>query len=579
MEESTYTLPGVMQFLRSEWQKRERQTIDWELERAQMRSTISNLQNEKLALQKERDNARKELDILFLRLKNAKSANKDGSNGAEDSENTSSNQGAQDLTYNDDNTIKEKIEASRVFLNECVADIKNILRNTNITNTGFDLSTDINLNLSTEQSRTLGNFGSSALLVEFLPNDKIVALTTKGELVLWNNELRINTAGVYHGLNSQNSQNSETALNAQNNSHAKSLSTATGHSSTETIRSVEHMPSNYHFSNCTALHYLNYAEKLFVAEGNNISVFDSKDKLKLKFVKKHTIGDFGITYLCCHKNNSLVLTIEEDGNAYCYSYQRVKQETVHENIRDNESDSQSDSGYDNVNVSNDDGELKTFDSESNPESADQNSAGSTAQDDIQKDERNARGSKTELNPPSLNMDSFKKISELGSSTSCVCFAEIDGEPMALLAKTTESNEGGQLNGLIFVVDPISGEIQCKIIFSVVKKITAIACVNDTVVIGTANGDLQTFGLKRGEILSEFNSAHRGDITCLSPISPNLVASAGADGRVSLWSVPSLIWKGRLYNHDSAYGINALAVSDSNELAVAGGDAVIRLYNL
>ncbi|PRT56449.1 Factor arrest protein 8 [Wickerhamiella sorbophila] len=50
MNEPEYTLPGVMRFLQTEWQRNERDRIQWDIERAEMKSRIAKLEGEKQEL-------------------------------------------------------------------------------------------------------------------------------------------------------------------------------------------------------------------------------------------------------------------------------------------------------------------------------------------------------------------------------------------------------------------------------------------------------------------------------------------------------------------------------------------------
>lgn len=65
-----YSLPGVMRYLQTEWQRNERDRIQWALERAEMKTRIAKLEGENSALRLEIENYAKKIKIFETSLGN-----------------------------------------------------------------------------------------------------------------------------------------------------------------------------------------------------------------------------------------------------------------------------------------------------------------------------------------------------------------------------------------------------------------------------------------------------------------------------------------------------------------------------
>lgn len=63
-----YSLPGVMRYLQNEWQRNERDRIQWDLEKAEMKSRIAKLEGEKKGLQLIIEGYIKKIEILEASL-------------------------------------------------------------------------------------------------------------------------------------------------------------------------------------------------------------------------------------------------------------------------------------------------------------------------------------------------------------------------------------------------------------------------------------------------------------------------------------------------------------------------------
>lgn len=111
-------------------------------------------------------------------------------------------------------------------------------------------------------------------------------------------------------------------------------------------------------------------------------------------------------------------------------------------------------------------------------------------------------------------------------------------------------------------------------------------------VGNASGDIRLCDLHTGTIKDDVMGAHAGAVTsfCCAPepeehnYTPITILSSGTDGQTSIWSLTdsSITWKGRLFMHDSSEGggINCAVWSPTkNRVAVCGGDALVRVYNM
>lgn len=425
MDESTYTLPGVMQFMRAEWQKRERQTIEWELEKAQMKSALAAAQQDRRRLQLERDGLKTEVGMLVAKLR-----------GKQPPEEASGPAGGPE------EPLGGTIATARAFLAECVGDIKAILQTAGALST-IDGRDDTDELYTATSCRVVG---AQARSLAYLPGRRLAAAAS--QLTLYTPDL-------------------------------------------EPVAVDEKLPLGA--MSCFAA----YSSRLLVAGSGELRVYAAGDKEAATLELLHT-QPLEVDQLAASAASSLVLAVDAEGACVCYTLPK----DAHE---------------------------------------------------------------------------LKALCALGPAVRA-CFAAIDGEPVAVLAQHSESPDGESLNGVLLLLDPISGDTQRKIVFGIATRVTALVCVGEYVVVGTANGDLLSFSLLRGDIQTEFHSAHRAEIVALAAADNDTLVSAGADGRVCVWSVPALGWRGRFYSHDSAYGVRSIAVADG-ALAVAGGDAIIRVYAL
>lgn len=436
MDDSAYTLPGVMQFLRAEWRKREQQTIEWDLERAHLKSALSSAQTNAQKLQRERDGLQIETNMLLSRLK---------SKNVDVEDILAAKEPADELT--------DQVKQARGFLAQCVGDIKQILQDAG-TLTAFDGRDDGDELLKVNKSSVIG---VDAVSVQFANNKLIVIEKSSSE-----------------------PSEAETAAQAVINMYElpdlKFIKSAF----------VEYTPGQD-----ISASYASYSDKLLVSTETQVHIYSCE--LELLASQKLDASN-----LCTGADSSLVLAIDANDVCSCYTLPR------------------------------DQVELKQL--------------------------------------CSINF------------AACMCFATIEGEPVAVMAQHSESVDGESINCVLLLVDPISGDTQRKIVFGVAARVTAMVCVGEHVLVGTLNGDLLSFNLSRGDVQTEFHSAHRGAIVSLNQLNAAQLVSAGVDGRVCVWSVPELGWRGRFYSHDSAYGIKSVAVANS-QIAVAGGDQLVRLYSV
>lgn len=470
MEHSEYTLPGVMNFLRTEWQRKEQTKIEWDIERAEMRSKISRLEAEKLDLKRERDSAYRHLEALYgKRLKKPGDFLKRHFDSGKKTPNRNAADGMPETGLNPDSAnrlAKEEVPGegpfsgkqevsdellttvsqSQEYLKQCVADIRYVLRQTSSAGTDAELIISPSSLLNPKGYVTLANFGAAARTVVALPKDRVSAGTEDGKLLIWTSELaRPWTFGEFDG------------------------------------------PIN-------CMRYSVATDCIVVGVGTSLHVFDNSDVPKL--ITSHDFADSPLRVISTSPNGNLVSIIQANGAASVWSLQ---------------------GGMDLI-----------------------------------------------------------RMSEPASTVRVCDFAEVDGDMHLVLAHHIDPADPEGQEGNLLLADPVTGQLLKKIVFSSAAGISAILLTADAIVLGTDGGDLQVLGLARGETLAEVTAAHRGKITGLNLVHGQTLLSTSIDGRVSFWSLPTLMWKGRLFSHDSGYGALCSSASETR-VVIGGGDGIIRVY--
>lgn len=508
MEHSEYTLPGVMNFLRTEWQRKEQTKIEWDIERADMRSRISRLEAEKLELRRERDKAYRHLEVLYgKKLKNPgdflkrhfepgiKQLNRDTANGSEpepenssmksnvstshvstsnvsaskgdnsqgdkQSEQTESANGhahkeANTETLDDpfDNVgmqevsdeLMKTVGQSQEYLKQCVSDIRHILRQTGSAGNDAEFIISPSSLLDPRGYTTLANFGAAAQTVAALPEGRVTAGTEDGNLLIWTRE--------------SNQPCSFSKFDEPVNCMRYSVTT----------------------------------DRIVVGVGTSLHVFDNSDVPRLE--TSHDFVDSPVQRICASPNGNLIAIVQANGATSVWSLQGGRK--------------------------------------------------------------------------------LVQMSEPASGVRVCDFAEVNGDMHLVLARDIDPTDPEGSEGNLLLADPVTGQLLKKIVFSFSAGISAIMLTADAIVLGTDGGDLRVLGLARGETLAEVTAAHRGEITGLNLIQGQTLLSTSIDGRVSLWSLPSLMWKGRLFSHDSGYGALCSSASETS-VVVGGGDGIIRVY--
>lgn len=138
-----------MRYLQTEWQRNERDRIQWELERAEMKTKISRLEGEKRALQLQIENYLKKISLLETSL---------GAQGATDSYDEAR------IKYdklvnssNDDDLDLTPLINSRKYLEKCIQDVSLLLQSAST--------------LYTEDSQNYQNAGAGMQLSNLNFND------------------------------------------------------------------------------------------------------------------------------------------------------------------------------------------------------------------------------------------------------------------------------------------------------------------------------------------------------------------------------------------------------------------------
>lgn len=479
--EAQYTLPGVMHYLRTEWQQRERARIEWEIERAELRSRLNRLEMENHQLQAQRDSLQRHLDLIVSQLR------QNNKNSGEENEGnlavTTNGAKGSEPVENEDNLAAEdslhtSVVESRDYLSNCLADIKYVLQQC-----GVSSETDMRLpsQVFAEMPAyiTLANFGKEAASVAVLQGDRIACGTGTGDLLLWEHD-------------------AAEPRKISENKHA-----------------VKHM------------RYIPEHNELYVATGSEIQLYDVNSAPQLigsVDLVQNSADSAGtgtkIAHFSVSPERDVLAVVFSDGSSQIYSI------------------------IDGPGAS----EERIFELE-------------------------------------------KRVNSLVNCRSCG-FAMLDDKLHLVLTRSASASAGGSvINGdhganddvesgaNLLMADPLTGRLLKKIVIAVSRCITSMLITPDAIIIGTDNGDLRVLGLARGDTLAEVPAAHCAPVTSLNAIdNGKTLISTSLDGRASLWSLPSLVWKGRLLSHDSAFGALSSAVGE-HEVAVGGGDGIIRVYSL
>lgn len=131
-----YSLPGVMKYLQNEWQKNERDRIQWDLERSEMKTRIARLEGEKKSLEMIIESQVKKLSILESSIRNmpistevANTANTIESHeeNVEQKTGSENKEGVDREKEGQDKVRKELYERSKELLDRELNDIQSIV--------------------------------------------------------------------------------------------------------------------------------------------------------------------------------------------------------------------------------------------------------------------------------------------------------------------------------------------------------------------------------------------------------------------------------------------------------------------
>lgn len=133
-----YSLPGVMRYLQNEWQRNERDRIQWDLERAEMKTRIAKLEGEKRSLQLLLEGHAKKIAILESCIKKSRDGETDP---AFDPYLESKALLEKELSMIQSSEVDlSPIIESRQYLEKCIQEIEYLLQSSNInTNNNTDL--------------------------------------------------------------------------------------------------------------------------------------------------------------------------------------------------------------------------------------------------------------------------------------------------------------------------------------------------------------------------------------------------------------------------------------------------------
>uniref|UniRef100_A0A060T568 ARAD1C03366p n=1 Tax=Blastobotrys adeninivorans TaxID=409370 RepID=A0A060T568_BLAAD len=125
VQPTDYSLPGVMRYLQTEWQRNERDRIQWELEKAEMKTRIAKLEGENRGLQVVCENQAKKIKILEAA---AKSEGGTDLNGLLTEYGQSFDEWAHKSSHLDLSGLIE----SRQYLEKCVQEVEYLLQSSSL---------------------------------------------------------------------------------------------------------------------------------------------------------------------------------------------------------------------------------------------------------------------------------------------------------------------------------------------------------------------------------------------------------------------------------------------------------------
>lgn len=187
MNEPEYTLPGVMRFLQTEWQRNERDRIQWDIERAEMKSRIAKLEGEKQELLSRSETYEKSVSLLQRRY-----AEGDGGNGSPQAANTQS-VAAEPQLPTPETLGYDRLADGKKQLSKCVAEIRYLLEQSGMSledtsayrdEMALQAAGDQKFGAKSYLYRTLANYSSAFPAVEFLNASTLVLGTSDGQLIL-----------------------------------------------------------------------------------------------------------------------------------------------------------------------------------------------------------------------------------------------------------------------------------------------------------------------------------------------------------------------------------------------------------
>lgn len=154
-----YSLPGVMRYLQTEWQRNERDRIQWNLERAEMKTRIAKLEGDKRSLELVVDGHLKKIAILEAALEQQqrsgtvshdtdinRSNNTNDNNNSNDNNSSASELFQKSHEAQAERDLKVKcmeaeidltpIIESRIYLEKCIQEVDYLLQSSHISNNG-----------------------------------------------------------------------------------------------------------------------------------------------------------------------------------------------------------------------------------------------------------------------------------------------------------------------------------------------------------------------------------------------------------------------------------------------------------
>lgn len=169
MNEGDYTLPGVMRFLQLEWQRNERDRIQWDIERAEMKSRIAKLEGEQKSRERELAKLKKTISILEGTKQVAQSSEPD-----------------QSLNHPLDVSVESFVQA-RDYLDQCVSEVRYLLEQSGVGEEVADLPVSASQSFGARSRlyRTLANFGAEATAVLGVLGNLFLIGTDDGRILVW----------------------------------------------------------------------------------------------------------------------------------------------------------------------------------------------------------------------------------------------------------------------------------------------------------------------------------------------------------------------------------------------------------